>query len=342
MHASHVDGSILSFILCTFCIYRVLRSRKSSFLRKTGMAFMVVSVCALCAFSFLLVMVGSTGGEDILADIKRVGYLDGVYVYRLANHSVDVVRLINVCYTLQHTFRTSALFILIGLWLPCVSAYAYRRRSRLKDHLSLLLLDGSRKSQLRHFRKTVTHESITTFSVLYGLMRIPLSLFIDFYRPDRERATVFFRAIFYGFECYLIAFFILILQIRFFSTAAVDDEDARSTESLNMLVLALVANTFLAHTMTILSLPFAISTLTEYVLDRIEEYTLATVYLVMVTLLCPLTAQVLERDSNKDVPAADSKDECDNACGSMYTAYDKEMDKDVGLIEFKGKKDGHQ
>ncbi|ELA46325.1 hypothetical protein VCUG_02170 [Vavraia culicis subsp. floridensis] len=325
---NHVDEGILSFLLCSFCIYRIIMNKNGSFLRKTGISFFMLSVCSLCIYMFLLIFLGTQMAVS-RQEIETIGYLDGEYLYKIGNKMVNIVQLVNVSYSLQHIFRTSAIYMLIGLWMPCVSAYALKRRSKLKDHFSLLFLEENRKHQMKKFRRTITHESIITLSIIYGFVRIPFAFFIDFYHQDKARASVFFRSIFYGFENYLCAFFLLILQIKFFSTTEFDGEDSRSTENLNILVFALLTNTFLKYTLHILSVPFSISDMSDYVLQKCECISLIIVYLVMSTLLCPLGTQVLENESGENI--TDWKEE--------ERMEEINYAKGTGLIEFKRKKE---
>lgn len=351
-----IDDCIFSVPLAAFCLFRIVRNKRSSLLRKTGIFFLIVSVASLFAFNSLLLYLGSLMRIS-RKEIETVGYLDKDYRLSLNDRSINMTLLVNIAYSLQHIFRTSAVFILIGLWLPCATNYMRRRRRQAhgaedEPHggaAAISTLIGSDampddigakyadlfflEDKLTHrLTSTVTHESITTFSVLYAVIRIPFTLFIDFYHQDRQKASIFFRAIFYGFENYLAVFFLVVLQIKFFSSIDVGKEtrrgpqgreSGRSTENINILVLTILTSTFLKYTIQVLSVPFSINNTSFYVLSKVESVSTVVMYLLLVTLFCPLSGQITESDRKK---------------GKDFFVDDVNFGK-TGMIEFKGKKE---
>lgn len=288
-------------------IWRIFKSEHFSIIRlfkgnmrTVGIYFLLLSGLSTIIYNAAIVYLTKYYDID-KGYLEKVGHLEGTHILQIYGRKIDIIMLLNWTLTFMNMFKVTALFILIGLWLPCAYNFATKKSENVFPTESEINLNLYSHNNLR---EAISHASIITFSSLYAFLRIPLVILLDInYNYAPEKTMIFYRSVFYGSELYLTVLFFLILETRFISTLFnKDKENKKTVENVNLLILLLTVDSFIRYYINIIAIPVEITSFSEHILKKIGFATQATILILLVNFYCPLPLQIYENtESNEKV-----------------------------------------
>ncbi|TBU01145.1 hypothetical protein CWI38_2288p0010 [Hamiltosporidium tvaerminnensis] len=314
-----VDDGVFSTIFLVFVLWRIVKSRKFKFsrffkgnLRSFGIIFLFFSAISKIIYTYIFIYLA----KKMIVNkelIDKMGFMKGHSFLYLYNRRFDLVDMFNIGYTLSHVLRISALFLLIGLWLPCAYTFAVKKRkneiknlNEQKD-INLMIFSGNIVSiSPKNIADAVSHASIVTFSTLYAFLRVPLSFIVDYNQKSSFfTATVFYRSVFYGFEIYAAVLFLLILEIKFLSIFRRENSQSRAdknvVENIHLLLIVLLLHSTLKYTINIIAMPIEMGEITLHVIKKIGNVVELILDVLLITMFCPLPTQIFESTNETSV-----------------------------------------
>lgn len=183
---------------------------------------------------------------------------------------LSLTPLINISYSLSHILLISSVLLL--------TMVSYQKKDKLTLDVEKLRKDGN----------------LRWLVISYAVLRIPLLIFLDYTAVSKNESVQFIKTVYYGFEGYVTASLVFssILGMKKpkpeksielvpikkgmpmkteKNLMEKEDQFAIMRGIFYMILLALITNTFLKHTLQILSLPIKINQTFLYILNRIEE-----------------------------------------------------------------------
>lgn len=278
----YINSALIKTMFISFAFWWLVKNASVQRVLKKGsksvsLALFFLSITSSFLCDWLIIFLSSKFNlNKVLAE--KMGYLSGAYEKVFAGHSIDLVYLHNSLLTTSQVLRVCSLFLMAGSWLPI-------SRKDLKMHI---YSNSSRQDDPELINK-LSDASISIFSKLYIFLRIPFTLIFmkyqAFLRPD---IILFTRSAFFGTEIALCALFLLILKTKYQGIFGdgVKMQRERYT-GINIFVMALLADSFFNHIISVLSIPSVLGEITTYIIEKIGFLTRMASELILLAILCP-------------------------------------------------------
>jgi hypothetical protein len=308
----YIDEAAFVFLIFLFMVWRISKSDNYRFsrifkanIRCVGIIFLFLSGASSVVYYGVLIYLSNFFNID-KSHVERLGALMQHFFVEMFDRKIDLVSIMNISLSFSQIFRVSAIFLLIGLWLPCAYSFAIRKKEnedyfRRENDINLLIFSQNDALYThKNLANAISHASIVAFATLYAFIRIPPTLLMDlnkFY--TNERMAIFYRSAFYGSELYLCALFFVILKTRFLSNLQNTHQrqrcrDKGMVENLNLLIIILAIDAFVRYYFNIISIPIELNGLIIHILKKVAFITQLSLYILMTTMFCPLPAQIYE------------------------------------------------
>ncbi|KAM0686595.1 hypothetical protein COBT_002181 [Conglomerata obtusa] len=308
----YIDECVFLSLIFLYTFWRMFKSENFSLIklfkgnmRTIGIFFLMFSSIATIIYSGTIVYLSNFYEID-KSYLEKVGHLEGIHLFTLYNRKIDLIQVLNIALSYSHILKMSALFILIGLWLPCAYTFAISNKEmnnqmQTENDLNLLFFSGKESlTSQKNLAEALSHATIITFSTLYAFLRIPLSGIFDLnYNYMPEKTMIFYRSVFYGSEIYVCVLFFLILETRFLGilqkTTSRNRAEKKPVEHVNFLIILLVLDAFMRYYINIINIPIDLNKLTLHVMKKITFITQVTITLLLTSMFCPLSEQIYEK-----------------------------------------------
>lgn len=269
-------------------------------LRSISMWMAIASIIGYLSFLSISTFL-STKTEIERSTVELTRMFDFKYFISYRNYSIDLSALMINSIKVSTTCLVSSIFILVSL-----CEYESRSTSREIDFKS----------------------SIASLSKIWGIFRIPLILYLETMSPFiNEKASVFARELGTTVEMFLAAFFLMIIKSRH-STLF---DSKRSLENINLLSVTILTYSILKHAINLVDFPVILTETHLQIISSINLGLLISLYLLMVTMLCPIKKSLLESDDGIKLY---KRNELVEECNSSVALVNS-------LIEFDEKKAKH-
>ncbi|KAM0674787.1 hypothetical protein GVAV_001606 [Gurleya vavrai] len=308
----YLDETIFFCLIFTYIFWRMTKSDSFSIMkmikgnmRSTGIFFLLFSCVCFLLYNFLVVFLSNFYEID-KNYIEKIGHLEGIHFAWFFNRKIDLVTIYNISFSLANVFKVSAIFLLIGLWLPCAYSFAISNKEvsnhlQTETELNVLFFSGKESLQSqKNLAEALSHATIITFSTLYAFFRIPLSILFNLnfeYLPEKK--LIFYRSVFYGSELFLCVLFFLILKSRFLGilhkNPIHDRAEKKSVENVNFLILILMMDALMRYYINIIAMPVELNGLSLHVLRKVSFVVQISIYLLLVSMFCPTSEQIFEK-----------------------------------------------
>lgn len=202
-------------------------------------------------------------------EIETTMLYDKSLISTFKNYHIDMVALMLFSLKLSRLLLGSSLFTLVALVAP-------------------RMIDSTRESPDRGAQHSRTHKnpgtsSISSFSITWALLRIPLYLYFDTHRTNLDyKTSIFVTELVCALEFLLVAVFLLILQARRDSSSV---SPSSGTVSLFILLCSLCA--VFRHVVNLIDLPFILTELHGQILGSIQFALQLSIYLLASCMFCP-------------------------------------------------------
>lgn len=275
--------SMWRWFKCSFKNSNVFKDK----LRIIGSLLMLISIMSSVLYNYLLFFLGSKVEIDKY-EFELVGYAKYEYMYR----NVNLFEVLNLTYLISKILRVSSLYMLIGLWGPCL--YSYVNNSKYGYEVF-----ASKEINSKIFiSKDIFQTSIITFSKIYSVLRIPGTIFLYFKIRDLGvENVVFFESLIHGSELYLCIALMLILKTRHGFLSGY-----KGLDTISLLGFCVGLFGFLSYSINSIAIPFPISDVIFQVKQSLIFALRTAIDLLLISMFCPIGNQVFdgEDDTNKN------------------------------------------
>lgn len=289
----YIHESVFVTILMMYAMWRWC---KSSFknsnvfkdkLRMIGSLLMLISISSSVVYNYLLFFLTSKFELDKY-EFELVGYTQYVYMYR----NINLFEVLNLTYLVSRILRVSSLYMLIGLWGPCL--YSYINNSKYGYEVF-----ASKEINSKIFiSKDIFQTSIITFSKIYSVIRIPGTIYLYFKIRDLGvENIVFFESLIHGSELYLCIALMLVLKTRHGFLSGY-----KGLDTISLLGVCVGLFGFFSYSINSIAIPFPISDVIFQVKQSLIFALRTTIDLLLISMFCPIGNQVFdgEDDTNKN------------------------------------------
>ncbi|KAF9764453.1 hypothetical protein NGRA_0561 [Nosema granulosis] len=281
----YIHEAVFITILMVFAVWRWL---KSSFknsnvfqdkLRTIGSLLMLMSIASSLVYNYLLIFLSSKFEIDKY-EFELVGYTNYEYMFK----NVNLFEVLNVSYLISKILRISSLYMLIGLWGPCLYSYVNNSKYGYEVFASKEI-----NSKI-YISKDIFQTSIITFSKVYSVLRIPGIILLYFKIRELGTASiVFFESLIHGSEIYLCIALMLVLKTRHGFLSGY-----KGLDTISLLGFALGLFGFLSYSINSIAIPFPISDVLFQVKQSLIFALRTTIDLLLVSMFCPIGNQVFD------------------------------------------------
>ncbi|WUR03032.1 uncharacterized protein VNE69_03244 [Vairimorpha necatrix] len=292
--SSYLNELIFCAVLLIYSIWRFSKISKikpntyKSRMRNVGSFFIISSIISTFSYNMLYWFLSSKIVLD-KSDFELVGFLRYSYMVKYREMNIDLSNLLNVTYLFSKIFRMSSIFMLLGLWGPCL--YSFINADDIRN-------DIYKNAQL-HWNLFITRNlfqtSIVSCSKIYSFIRIPIFIFA--YNKLRTYGTsslIFFESFFMSIEIYSCIALFLVLRTKHNFVSGY-----KGMDTITLLGVCLGLYGFLNYSINCLSFPFAVDYTSHQVIHSLVFALKLVIDLLLVNMFCPMKEQVFDDVENK-------------------------------------------
>ena len=326
----YINSALLTTIFVSFAVWWVFKNidgkeilRRG--LRSLALLFYFTSIFFGLYSDWLIIFLSSKINIDKNL-VEKMGYIYGNYKQEIGTLHIDLITCYNIFLTTSQVSKICALFLMIGSWMPI----SLRSMSPGDS-------PGTSKKKEAEMFKKLSNASISVFSKLYILFRIPITFIFQrnqiFLTPD---TILFTRSVFFGIEIAISALFLVILKTKYQGVVSNKmDAAIGSYTGVNILVVVLLMDSFFNHIINALSIPLIMDNVTTYVIEKIGFLTHIVSGVILLAILCPQKHKFCNGKISCLHQNCNTKKALDTA--SMENKYNEEFESDelVDLMDNK-------
>lgn len=222
-------------------------------------------------------------------DIELAKTFEGSMMASFRGYSVDVAAVMIYALKISEILLVSSIFFLIALFVPQPS-------------------DAAEDSDENLSISQNANSTISTFSTMWAICRIPAHLYLDAYKTlfDQKLAVFIFELV-SAVELFTAAFFTLIVRSKHSSL-----HTKKSKEDMNLLSVLLLFYAIFKHTVNLVEMPFALTEVHVQVLTSIQFSLQLGLYLILLSMFCPLKKTEHRTQKARSPETLKHYDECNS------------------------------
>ncbi|EEQ82481.1 hypothetical protein NCER_100795 [Vairimorpha ceranae BRL01] len=289
LRACYLNEMIFSTLLLLFTVWRYNKTSSTkissykSRLRSVGSFFITSSIFSTCMCNIIIWYLSGYIKLDKYK-FERDGFINQTFNLTYKDVQINLCTLLYVVYMISKILRMSAVFMLIGLWGPCLHSYINTERYD-STYIRYSIFDS----------KNLFKTSIVTFSKLYSVFRIPVLIFLYFNLKElNPSTTVFFESLFLSAEIYFCLGLFLVLQTKHNFLIGY-----KGVDTISLLSMCLGIYGFLNYTINSLTFPFVVSPTSRQVVQSLVFGLRLIIDILIVNMFCPLNGQVFDEVENR-------------------------------------------
>lgn len=253
-----------------------------------------MSILSSAIYNFLLMYLSSQFEIDKY-EFELLGHSKHSLIWR----HVNLFEVLNVSYLFSKVLRISSLYMLIGLWGPCLYSFIN------KDKFGYEVFRSRTINSKIYISKDIFQTSIITFAKIYSILRIPLCTFAYFKMRNLEaKNIIFIESFFLGLEIYLCIGFMLVLKTRHGLLSG-----NKGMDTITLLGVCLGFYGFFTYSLNNIDIPFPINDLIYQIKQSLMFGLRIVIDCLAISMFCPIKNQIFDgNDENNSVFFSETKE----------------------------------